>query len=112
VLRRMLLLAAGVTLVATACNANLYSGLGRQVAEFTFSASATQAMRAHALKACSGLPGTKAYRLPPKNSSLASQIYDVRFDVTHADNLQLQRLISCMTKQPGVQGVNIPDQSD
>jgi hypothetical protein len=107
---RTAVLAAGVALLAAGCNSHVYGSLGNQVAEFYFTGSATAAMKAHAVQACSGLKGTSPYALPRGNAPLASQVYSVRFDVTHASNAQLQALLNCMSRQKGVTGFNIPDQ--
>ena len=108
----MVLPAAGVALLATGCNPHMYGALGTQVAEFYFSGSSTAAIRAHALHACSGLPGTQAYPLPKAGAPAASVVYDVRFNVTHASNMQLQRLLTCMSRQRDVTGYDIPDDDD
>ena len=69
-----------------------------------FSADATPAMHAAALRACTGVaPNSSPEPIVPSSFS-ASRISDVRFRIDHANDHDIAQLQACLSKQPGVVG--------
>lgn len=97
-------------LLMTGCSSKLTRGLGAQEVVVYFSPTATSADRLGVIHACGHLPNAAPEPLPSANAPASSREYGVRFRVDRASNYQLQQLLSCLGRQPGVVGYNIPDQ--
>ncbi len=98
-----------VALVAT-----MLAGCGRLGQNITkrevvvhFGPTASPAQHLSARTACTGLPHTSPEPLPTGNR-LSQRLNDVRFRVDNASDRQLLTLYNCLSRQPGVVGVDIP----
>ncbi|MHB8342021.1 MAG: hypothetical protein ACYDB7_12745 [Mycobacteriales bacterium] len=88
---------------ATGCLSGASLSLKRElVVDFAPGYQQNQAVHDAVRKACSGLPGVLTET--PGPGSIA--VYDVRFDITHASTRQLNRLYTCLSTQPGVEGAH------
>jgi hypothetical protein len=75
-----------------------------------FAPTASQAVHLAAERHCHGYPGVVPE--PFKYSKLpSSQAFDVRYRVDRASDYELNRLYVCLSAQPGVVGVDMPDLS-
>jgi hypothetical protein len=106
--RRVVLPVAFVitALGATGCNS---SALSKQELVVYFNHSAPASERTDALRACAHVT-PQATPEPIATSSLPSNaVGDVRFRIDHANDQALALLTECLSKQPGVSGVDVPD---
>lgn len=76
-----------------------------------FGPGATQAEHVAARDHCLGFPNAVAEPMTP-SKYLSTDINNVRFRVDKASDAQLAALYSCLEKQKGVIGVNMPDTTD
>jgi len=94
-----------VVLALTSCNATI----SKRELVVVFSPDATQAQRAAVLTACAGAAPKTSPEPMVSPSSVAGQVGDVRFRVDHANDRDINQLLQCVRKQPGVTGFNLPD---
>lgn len=98
-------LLAVVPILVTVVGCGRY-GAQREVV-VTFQPAATKAQHDAARRACLGIARTVAE--PAPTSSLRStQINDVRFRVDKANDGDLAKLYDCLRRQPGVIGIDLP----
>jgi hypothetical protein len=109
--RRLAPLACVVACLVTAaaCNA---SALSKRELVVHFAASATQAQHRAALVACSHATPDATPEPFSTSGPAANQVGDVRFRIDHADDKAIATVESCLAKQPGVRGFDIPDLTD
>jgi len=106
--RRLVVSAAAVAVLAalSGCNA---SSLSKVEMVVYFQPNAPLSDHAAALKACAHA-SPEAIPEPIVKSRYASDaVGDVRFRIDHADDKQVALLTECLNKQPGVEGVDVPD---
>lgn len=102
-------MAVVATLTVTGCNASAFTK--RELVVY-FNPNAPLADHAHVLTAC-GNATSGATPEPTTTSTKPSQVAsDIRFRIDHANDKQLSILESCLQRQPGVVGVDIPDVAD
>jgi len=93
-------------LFTASCNS---SALSKQELVVYFKQSAPASDHTSALKACAHVT-PEATPEPIASSSLPSNaVGDVRFRIDHANDAALALLTECLSKQPGVTGVDVPD---
>lgn len=105
--RRLALLSV-LGLLAAGCG-RLGAGLSDQELVVVFAADATHQEHVAALRACSHIPDVVPEPIPTNEKLLSTQIYDVRFRIDHADDFEVNQLIQCLRRQPGVVGYDIPE---
>jgi hypothetical protein len=109
--RRSAARCAGVALIgcavglSTSCNA----AISKRELVVVFAPGATQAQHAAVLQACADAAPRTSPEPMSSPSSAAGQIGDVRFRVDHANDRDINQLLQCVRKQPGVTGFNLPD---
>lgn len=98
---------AALAVMATAVGCS--GSLSKRELVVHFLPTATPADHRAALTACTGVaPNTSPE--PILVSHYASdRVGDVRFRIDHADDHDIAMLLTCLTKQRGVNGYNIPD---
>lgn len=102
-------LTAGVVLALAGCNTD---ALTKRELVVAFHQDATQDEHLAALEACAHVT-PKATPEPFSTSGpLADTVGNVRFRIDHADDKSIATLESCLEKQPGVAGFDIPDLSN
>src|SRR5437764_7719877 len=75
-----------------------------------FNTSATAADHASARTACaSAAPHASPEPAPSASSRGVQPVNDVRFRVDHASDRDLNELLQCLRRQPGVAGFDLPD---
>ncbi|HVS68884.1 MAG TPA: hypothetical protein VHE56_10055 [Mycobacteriales bacterium] len=106
--RRLALLAPALAIgvAVSGCNA---SALTKRELVVHFDAAATQAQHRAALEACAH--ATPAATPEPFSTAgpASNLVGDVRFRIDHADDRDIATLETCLSRQPGVQGDEIPD---
>ncbi|HWC36717.1 MAG TPA: hypothetical protein VG650_18055 [Mycobacteriales bacterium] len=105
-------LPAAVLAVAAAvagCNA---SALTKRELVVHFADTATQATHRAALDACAHATPEATPEPFTTSGPVSNQVGDVRFRIDHADDKAIATLETCLAKQPGVEGVDIPDLTD
>lgn len=106
-------LAAAVIVAALAAGTSgcaAASALKYREAVVQFAPDATLAQRAAARAACSHIPNATPEPMP--TSGKASQLLNnVRYRIDDANDRDLAALYRCLTEQPKVRGVDIPDTS-
>ncbi|HVV75956.1 MAG TPA: hypothetical protein VHC43_07955 [Mycobacteriales bacterium] len=109
--RRLALSAAALAgvVAVSGCNA---SALSKRELVVYFSPSATTAQHHAALIACSHVSSEAKPEPFVTTGPAADQVGDVRFRIDHASDRDIAHLETCLTKQPGVQGDQIPDLTD
>ena len=104
--RRLALLVPALAMAASACNT---SALTKRELVVHFDPSATSEAHRAALDNCAHAT-TEATPEPFSTTGpISNQINNVRFRIDHADDRALAQLETCLSKQPGVVGVDIPD---
>lgn len=73
-----------------------------------FDPAATAEQHLAARDACTGIPNTSPEPMVSP-ATRVSRFTDVRFRIDNADHRDLARLTSCLSRQPGVRGVDIPE---
>ncbi|HTR68791.1 MAG TPA: hypothetical protein VMH41_01010 [Mycobacteriales bacterium] len=101
------LLVAGLAL--SGCNT---SSLSKRELVVYFAAGAPESEHVAALHACAHATPDATAEPIVKSALVSNQVGDVRFRIDHTDDKQLAILESCLGRQPGVQGVDIPDYTD
>jgi hypothetical protein len=99
----------GVLAMVTGCNT---SALDKVELVVYFQQNAPASDHTNALHACAHA-APNAYPEPITKSNLVSDsVGDVRFRIDHADDKDIALLTECLSKQPGVVGVDTPDLTD
>lgn len=99
----------GLVAVTAATGCGQYARkLRRQEAVAIFQQSATQQQHLAARAACSNIPHVIPEPLPRIHTP-AAEHYDVRFRVDDASLGELGRLSACLREQPGVIGLDLPE---
>ena len=105
---------AGAVLVSslagalTGCNAAAFT---KRELVVNFFPNATQAQHTAVLKVCAGAAPRTSPEPMTSPASVAGRIGDVRFRVDRASDRDINQLLQCVRKQPGVAGFNLPDAS-
>lgn len=109
--RRLGLIAAvSVVVVSVAgCNAG---ALSRRELVVHFNPAATSAQHKAALDACSHVTPEASPEPFSTTGPVSNQINNVRFRIDHANDRDIALLTTCLSKQPGVVGEDIPDLSN
>jgi hypothetical protein len=96
------LLASYVSVVAvTGCNSE---ALSRRELVVHFDVAATSAQHRQARAACSGVAPHTSPEPIVHNDYPSSRVNDVRFRIDHANDHDIARLQTCLSRQPGVVG--------
>ncbi|HVT20870.1 MAG TPA: hypothetical protein VHE57_05740 [Mycobacteriales bacterium] len=104
--RAALLVCAAVGIVAVSgCN----PALSKREMVVHFDPAATSAQHKAALEACAHVTAAATPEPFRTTGPIASQVNNVRYRIDHADDRDLARLTTCLSKQPGVVGEDIPD---
>jgi hypothetical protein len=103
------IVAVAVGLILSGCNAN---ALSKRELVFYFNSAATTAQHRAALDACAHVTPEATPEPFTTSGPVSNQVGDVRFRIDHADDKAIAQLTECMTKQPGVKGVDTPDLTD
>jgi len=98
----------GVIVLLTGASA--CSGLKGREAVAVFNPTATQAEHQAALAACAHASPNASPEPMVVSRYAATNLDNVRFRIDRASDADLQRLEACLGRQPGVIGVNIPEQ--
>ena len=107
----MLTVVAMLTAVLVVTLAGCNPAISRRELVVVFDQSATPAQHASVLQTCAqAAPRTSPEPLG-SSSTAAGRVNDVRFRVDHADDRDLNQLLQCLLKQPGVTGYRLPDAS-
>jgi hypothetical protein len=78
--------------------------LGQQEEVVIFVSNVTNATKMKVRAACDHIPGDDVEPLPTDHK-LSDEVYDVRFEVGSATNVQLAELQQCLAKFPSVVGL-------
>ena len=105
----VLVVAAGALAGVSGCNSSAFTKVELVV---YFAPNAPIADHAAALKACAHASPEAIPEPIVKSTLVSDSVGDVRFRIDHADDKQIALLTECLNKQPGVQGVDIPDLTD
>jgi len=101
------LVAVGLGVGAASCN---NPNLTRRELVVHFAPSATTAQHDHARATCaSAAPHASAEPAPSATSQGVAPGNDVRFRVDNASDRDLNQLLQCLRRQPGVVGFDLPD---
>jgi hypothetical protein len=95
--------AVGVTLLASGC-AKFDQALGQQEEVVIFQPNTTSAVKLHVRQACSHIPQAKVEPLPTDHK-LSDEVYNVRYEVGTASNVELAELQQCLSKFRAVVGL-------
>jgi hypothetical protein len=102
--RAVAVIGLGLAVVAGSAGLTGCKGTTREVVVF-FTADATQAQHESAMRKCTGVaPHTSPEPISPGTHRVAPTS-DVRFRIDTANDHDIARLESCLTRQPGVVGV-------
>jgi hypothetical protein len=101
---------AALLLALTACRQT--SGLSKQEIVVVFTTGATAADHARVWALCQHIPNVDPEALDTTSKYKATLLYNVRFRVDHATNLQLQQLFNCLKQDPTVAGYDNGDSAD
>lgn len=104
--RRLALLIPALAVLATACNTD---SLTRREMVVHFDPSATSAQHQAALDACAHVTPEATPEPFSTTGPVSNQINNVRYRIDHADDRDIALLTTCLSKQPGVVGEDIPD---
>jgi hypothetical protein len=85
------------------------ASLSQREVVVVFGQDSTPAQHRAARDACSGFENASPEPLPTSSRYASERLSDVRFRVDKASDGQINDLYTCLRKQPGVVGVNIPD---
>jgi hypothetical protein len=111
--RRLFTRFSGVTallLALTACRQT--AGLSKQEIVVVFTTGATAADHARVWALCQHITNVDPEPLDTTSKYKATLLYNVRFRVDHATNLQIQQLFNCLKQDPTVLGTNTGDSAD
>jgi hypothetical protein len=101
---------AAVLLALTACRQT--AGLSKQEIVVVFTTGATAADHARVWGLCQHIPNVVPEPLDTTSKYKATLLYNVRYRVDHATNLQIQQLFNCLKQDPSVLGTNTGDSAD
>ena len=88
------------------------ASLSKQEIVVVFTTGATAADHARVWGLCQHIPGVDPEPLDTTSKYKATLLYNVRYRVDHATNLQLQQLFNCLKQDPTVVGTNSGDSAD
>ena len=101
---------AALILGLSACRQT--AGLSKQEIVVVFTTGATAADHARVWGLCQHITNVDPEPLVTTSKYPATLLYNVRFRVDHATNLQLQQLFNCLKQDPTVVGTNSGDSAD
>ena len=111
--RRLVAGISGATVMVLAlAGCRQTASLSKQEIVVVFTSSATAADHARVWGLCQHIPGVDPEPLDTTSKYKATLLYNVRFRVDHATNLQLQQLFNCLKQDPTVVGTNSGDSAD
>jgi hypothetical protein len=88
------------------------ASLSKQEIVVQFATGATAADHARVWALCEHITNIDPEPLVTKSKYPATLLYNVRFRVDHATNLQLQQLFNCLKQDPTVSGYTTGDSAD
>jgi hypothetical protein len=88
------------------------ASLSKQEIVVQFATGATAADHARVWALCEHITNVDPEPLVTKSKYAATLLYNVRFRVDHATNLQLQQLFNCLKQDPTVSGYTTGDSAD
>ncbi|HEY5050119.1 MAG TPA: hypothetical protein VII50_04405 [Acidothermaceae bacterium] len=88
------------------------ASLSKQEIVVQFTTDATAADHARVWALCQHIDNVDPEPLVTKSKYPATLLYNVRFRVDHASNLELQQLFDCLKQDPTVSGYNTGDSAD
>jgi hypothetical protein len=92
------------------CAACGNSNLTKRELVVVFAPTATPAQHAEVLTACAGAtPKASPEPLPSAFTHASDSVGDVRFRIDHASDRDLNTLLQCLRRQPGVVGFQTPE---
>ena len=101
---------AGVAAVLVTCAACSNPNLTRRELVVVFAPTAPHSQHVDALRACSDVtPKASPEPLPTSYSRASERVADVRFRIDQASDRDLNRLVQCLQRQPGVMGFQQPE---
>ena len=104
---------SGVTVMLVAlAGCRQTASLSEQEIVVQFTTSATAADHARVWGLCQHIDNVDPEPLVTKSKYPATLLYNVRFRVDHATNLQLQQLFNCLKQDPTVSGYTTGDSAD
>jgi hypothetical protein len=101
---------SALLLALTGCRQT--SGLSKQEIVVHFTTDATAADHARVWALCQHIPNVDPEPLDTTSKYKATLLYNVRYRVDHATNLQLQQLFNCLKQDPTVSGYDNGDSAD
>jgi len=109
--RRLALLFPGLALAVamSGCNA---SALTKREMVVHFDPAATSEQHRAALDACAHVTTAATPEPFSTTGPVSNQINNVRYRIDHANDRDIALLTTCLSKQPGVVGEDIPDLSN
>ncbi|HVX69657.1 MAG TPA: hypothetical protein VHA79_08215 [Mycobacteriales bacterium] len=111
VARRLVSIASAVAIAAavSGCNA---AALSKREMVVHFDPSATTEQHRAALDACAHVTTAATPEPFSTTGPVSNQINNVRYRIDHANDRDIALLTTCLSKQPGVIGEDIPDLSN
>lgn len=110
--RRVLAGGAALGLLCALAGCRQTSGLSKQEIVVHFTTNATPADHARVWALCQHIPNVVPEPLDTTSKYKATLLYNVRYRVDHATNLQLQQLFDCLKQDPTVAGYDNGDSAD
>jgi hypothetical protein len=109
--RRLALLLPGLVLATavSGCNA---SALSKREMVVHFDPAATSEQHRAALEACSHVTTAATPEPFSTTGPVSNRVNNVRYRIDHANDRDIAQLTTCLSKQPGVVGEDIPDLSN
>ena len=95
---------AVLTAFAVGGCAKFDQALGQQEEVVIFTSNVTNATKMKVRAACDHIPGDAVEALPTDHK-LSDEVYDVRFEVGSANDVELAELQQCLSKFPAVVGL-------
>jgi hypothetical protein len=92
------------TLLAVSGCGEFDKALGQQEEVVIFTSNVSNAMKLKVRAACDHIPGDAVEPLPTDHK-LSDEVYNVRFEVGSANNVELAELQQCLSKFPAVVGL-------
>ena len=103
---------AVISLLGALTGCRQTASLSRQEIVVQFTTGATAADHARVWALCEHITNVDPEPLVTKSKYPATLLYNVRFRVDHATNLQLQQLFNCLKQDPTVSGYPTGDSAD
>lgn len=111
--RRVLVgISAAAALLVGLSGCRQTAGLSKQEIVVHFTTGATAADHARVWALCQRIPNVDPEPLDTTSKYKATLLYNVRYRVDHATNLQLQQLFDCLKQDPTVSGYDNGDSAD